>query len=482
MAAMSIIEPGVDGPVDLHPVQCLLRQYDALAIEMNAVEMHMSEMEYIIEYPAIKGVTMASVTVTSAIFPNLIQDQANDEACLSIIRVLQDQSHKDFKKQSLHFRLENGVLLHVSSSPNPLTERRWFQVVVPASHYRRVFDAFHEADIAAHRGARATQSSIMSTYYWPGMGNWIKQAVKQCDVCLRIRKPLPRLGYVTPSVPAFGEVWSIDYVGPYPTAASGFRYVLTFTERSTYWPEAYPTTAPDAKNVADVYCQKIIPRHGVAKKFISDLGAPFISSVMKHINTRLGTTHTFASSGNSRGNSIHENRHRPMTAGIIANLLQNKASKGNWIKYLAPALFMLRNGVPTGRDYSPAELRTGKKLYFPGELMPSEIKGNRDLRAVCYDVEDFFQKLAEIRQLAAQADVEYRTAMGDRQFTHRVSDFNVGDLVWLKWKVSRDNEEVKTKLDVNWIGPYYVLEKKGHSSYILQHTESGRKTLPIHLR
>ena len=49
-------------------------------------------------------------------------------------------------------------------------------------------------------------------------------------------------------------------------------------------------------------------------------------------------------------------------------------------------------------------------------------------------------------------------------------------------KTSRDNEEVKTKFNVNWIGPYYVLEKKGHSSYILQHTESGRKTLPIHLR
>jgi hypothetical protein len=439
-------------------------------------------VEYHLIRPARDGVTVAASAVTFEAFPDLIKDQKTCEKIQTIMKILEDPGHKNYRQREIHFRIEGGVLMHISASPDPKTNKRWTQVVVPESHYRAVYEAFHCVDIAAHRGYRATYASILTTYFWPSMGVWIKRAVAECDICIRVRKPLPKVAYVTPPVPAYGEVWSVDYVGPYPVTPSGFSYVLTFTERSTYWAEAFPTTAPDSRNVAKKYCQDIIPRHGAAKMFISDLGAPFISSVMKHINTRLGTKHHFASSGNSRGNSIHEVRHRPMTAGIIANLLQHKASNGNWAKYLPPALFMLRNGIPAGRDFSPAELRTGKRLWFPADLQPSVIQGRRDLRAVCSDVEDFFAKMAEMRKIAAQADVEYRTAVGDQQYTHKIEDIKVGNIVWLRWKVGRDDEKVAKKLDVNWIGPYFVIEEVPPSSFTLQHSESGRKTKPIHLR
>jgi len=303
-------------------------------------------MEYHFIRPIRDNVTIATTAVGMSAFPGLIPAQNDCEKIQAILKILKDPGHKSFKQKELHFKIQNGVLMHISASPDPKTGSRWQQIVVPEAYYERVFKAFHCLDIAAHRGYRATWASILTTYYWPSMGSWIKKAVADCDICVRVRKPLPLVAYVTPPVPAYGEVWSVDYVGPFPPASSGNSYVLTFTERSTGWVEAFATTAPDARNTAKYYCQEIIPRHGAAKTFISDLGSAFISAVMKHINARLGTTHHFASSGNSRGNSIHEIKHRPMTAGIIANLLQHKASNGNWTKYLAPALFMIRNGVP----------------------------------------------------------------------------------------------------------------------------------------
>jgi len=96
----------------------------------------------------------------------------------------------------------------------------------------------------------------------------------------------------------------------------------------------------------------------------------------------------------------------------------------------------------------------------------------------------FFKNLRIIRQHAAEADVEFRTEKN--KYKNRTAEkpviFAIGDWVLLNTQVDIDQHRVQSKLDVNWVGPYLVLELIPPYSYKLQHHDTQRVTKPIHGR
>ena len=64
--------------------------------------------------------------------------------------------------------------------------------------------------------------------------------IKSCDVCQRMDKTLPRrmtmLHRELVTVPS--EWVAIDVVGPFLVAKGRFKYLLTYLDMATRWPEA----------------------------------------------------------------------------------------------------------------------------------------------------------------------------------------------------------------------------------------------------
>jgi Integrase core domain len=88
----------------------------------------------------------------------------------------------------------------------------------------------------------------------------------------------------------------VDLVGPLPAAADRSQYILTTTDRSTRWVQAFPLNAMAASNCAKVLVNDWIARYGVPACLTLDSGVQFASAVWAALMARLGVKHVMTTS------------------------------------------------------------------------------------------------------------------------------------------------------------------------------------------
>ncbi|CAG5117258.1 unnamed protein product, partial [Candidula unifasciata] len=118
------------------------------------------------------------------------------------------------------------------------------QTVLPQKFRPKALSLAHDSIFSGHMGITKTKKRILSTFYWPGFSKDVKNYVQSCDTCAKTTKkgenpkaPV-QIGLIA-SRP-FEQV-AIDIVGPLPvTSAKGNRFILTFIDVATKWPECVP--------------------------------------------------------------------------------------------------------------------------------------------------------------------------------------------------------------------------------------------------
>ena len=101
----------------------------------------------------------------------------------------------------------------------------------------------HATPMAGHVGTVRTKYKIMKNFFWPGMSSDIRKA---CQSCSRCQKTAKRTYSKTPmQVPAVHitrpfEKVEIDIVGPLPVTRKKNRYILTYIDLGTRYPDAVP--------------------------------------------------------------------------------------------------------------------------------------------------------------------------------------------------------------------------------------------------
>ena len=106
------------------------------------------------------------------------------------------------------------------------------------------------------------------------MSGDVEKYVKECDSCSRYksgRNPIAPLGELPETSSPF-ELTSIDICGPYPETKKGNRYLLTFIDHFSRYPEAIPIPRQDASTVARALVTEIFSRLGCPQTISSDKG------------------------------------------------------------------------------------------------------------------------------------------------------------------------------------------------------------------
>ena len=147
--------------------------------------------------------------------------------------------------------------------------------------------------------------------------------VKACLAC-RSRKSCPPKA-------AAGEMRSIvvehpfsvvqmDVFGPLVSAAdTGNRYVVTFFDCFTRWPEAVTfCEPPTAHDVADALFEAIITRHACPRAILTDRGSNFMKDVFERLLVRMQIKHLKTSSYHPRTNGRVEGLHYFLATAIYA--------------------------------------------------------------------------------------------------------------------------------------------------------------------
>jgi transposase InsO family protein len=96
------------------------------------------------------------------------------------------------------------------------------------------------------------------------------------------RQPLAPLGELPETTFPF-EMISIDISGPYPETRRGNRYLLTFIDHFSCYPEAIPLPRQDAATVARALVTEIFSLLGSPQALSSDKGSNFMSELFQEM-------------------------------------------------------------------------------------------------------------------------------------------------------------------------------------------------------
>ena len=161
---------------------------------------------------------------------------------------------------------------------------------IPATLVERVLSLLR-GDVFAggHVGANALHAKATERFYWGNMHTDIIAYVRVCERC-SLRKRVPKYkaeakSWETPIKP--WQVVQCDFIGPLKKAANGTRYIKTFIDQLTGWPEAFSTKNSPAKTAAEIFLYQIVCRYGQVVRLHTDRGATFLSDLFLEITSRV---------------------------------------------------------------------------------------------------------------------------------------------------------------------------------------------------
>ncbi|KAL2235166.1 UNVERIFIED_CONTAM: Gag-Pol polyprotein [Sesamum indicum] len=206
----------------------------------------------------------------------------------------------------------------------------------------------------------------------------------------------------------------------------------------------------------------IICRFGVPRILISDNGTQFqgkeITSWLKELKIR----QNFTSVGHPQSNGQIEVTNRT----ILQHLKTRIKSKGSWDEELPGVLWAYRTTPRSSTGESPFCLVYGSEAIIPAEI------GEETQRIANYDpvannqARAFDLTIIEEKRDAAYARILHHKSLMMRRYNKRLRprELQVGDLVLKKVEVSKH----VGKLDLEWEGPFKVVEIRRKGAYILQ--------------
>ena len=348
---------------------------------------------------------------------NLRERQRKDPELIQLILFLEDGTPYTGKvppelaqKHADEFFLnEDGILYKKADKKKPYDPDSL--LVVPDSLRSEILLHHHDSHLAAHFGAKKTESRIRKFYYWPLMASQIKDWCSTCEPCLKRKRDYGRRKAPLNPIPiglAFDRI-AVDLLGPLPLTKSGNRYIIVFSDYKTKWPEAAALPSGEAHLIAREFFRLIISRHGTPHTLLSDLGRNFMSNLLKEIYALMDVK------------KVNTTAYRPQTDGLVerfngiltqAITMFCSANQDDWDVYIDGILLGYRISDSNATNESPFFLLYGRHARLPVDtklLPPSKLSADNSVYRA-----EIVKNLAEAQKLSAQINQKHQENMKTR--------------------------------------------------------------------
>ncbi|GBG64440.1 hypothetical protein CBR_g44326 [Chara braunii] len=328
-------------------------------------------------------------------------------------------------------------------------------------------------DTEGHFGWQKTLANLLHAYTWPGMKNDYKEYVRSCKVCQRnktttraplgLLRPLPIPDQPRDSV-------SIDFMDAGVKSRHGKSQVMVIVNRFSKYAVFIPLPSKARTElVIRKFFDHWVGEHGVPLSIVSDRDTRFTSQNWQELMRVYGSKLLMSSGRHPETNSQTEQTNKVLQQVLRMYIRPNQV---DWDEMLPKVASAYNNSVHLSTCRSPNELHKSFRPRRPfGGL-------NRD---------QIHRLPPGTREFAIQHEKELATVVENlRKAQHRMieqankhrrpSQFQVGDLVWVKAKEFAPEENISQKLLPAYRGPWPVLEVKGGEdgpSYTIE--------IPVHL-
>jgi transposase InsO family protein len=217
---------------------------------------------------------------------------------------------------------------------------------------------------------------IGSQFWWPHFEKNIRFRIESCRVCSerKTANTRPKWGLLKSiEVSEMFHTVAADHVGPLPKTKAGNRYILVFMEYYTRFAVLVASPSADAESVAVAFVDKIIPRFGAVRRFLTDRGQAFNSNLVKAIAAVFGTRKIFTTSYHPQCDGLVERFN-----GTMMEMLSKYASQlaqDDWDLFLSVIEFAYNASKQASLGESPFFLYTGRDPLFPDDFgeLPAEL-------------------------------------------------------------------------------------------------------------
>lgn len=347
------------------------------------------------------------------------------------------------------------------------------RLYVPNSDTLRddIIRAHHDSPLSGHPGKVKTQELIERDYWWPRIGQNVKDYVKGCITCQRTKvirtKPSNPLNPNEIPIEPW-EIISVDLIGPLPES-KGFNSIAVFVDRHSKMIHLAPTTVElTSEGMARLFRDHVFKLHGLPRKIISDRGPQFASKFMKDFCTLAGIEQNLSTAFHPQtdGQTERMNQEIEEYLRIFINHRQT-----DWAEWLPLAEFSYNDKSHSGTKLSPFFVNYGKQVN----------KGLSTRKQVSNEsAEQFHKRMKDIHGEATSALKKAAETM--KRFYDRTKgisiDYKIGDLVWLDATNIQINRPAK-KLSDRRYGPFEILEKIGKASYRLKLPAQWKRIHPV---
>ena len=351
-----------------------------------------------------------------------------------------------------HLVIINNKLYVRATPPGDATETKLF--VIPRAYWQRAIDGCHQD--ASHQRQNCTLSQATERFWWPGMPSEVRNAVKNCQKCIKhefnstkeLLHPiiatapldLVHINFTSIKVSGDDNLHSTPMVVP----------VLVITDHFTRHSMAFITKDQKASTIAKKLYENYICILGTPARLHSDWVANFTSTVIAELCSLLeiqkSKTTPYCPQSNGKVERMHQTLIR-MTGKLPYQ------RKVNWPVHL-PEVIQAHNGTQfTTMGYSPHYLMFGWRPRFPINLYFPTLRGETEKFHVNSYVPDIWKHLEQALEIAQKHNKN--EALQQKHYFDHLTGIVVlrpGDIVLLhtnsfvgkgRWRINGEMQHMK---------------------------------------
>nr|GEW26849.1 putative reverse transcriptase domain-containing protein [Tanacetum cinerariifolium] len=275
-------------------------------------------------------------------------------------------------------------------------------------------------------------------YWWPGMKKEIAIYVSKCSTCTKVKADHQRPSGLLQQPKIHEWKWekiATEFITKLPRLSSGHDAIWVIVDRLTKSMHFLAIREDySMENLARLYIDEIVARHGVPTSIISDRDGHFTSRFWKTMQKALGTRLDMSTDYHPQMDGQSERTIQTLEDMLRACVIN---FGGSWNIHLPLAEFSYNNSYHSSIRCAPFEALYGRKCSSP--VLWAEIRDSRLIGP------------------------------------EKPLEFQVGDHVMLKVSLWKDVVRFgkKGKLAPRFVGPFEILERIGPVAYREESAETG---------
>ena len=331
------------------------------------------------------------------------------------------------------------------------------------------------ADTSLHLGVTRTVRMLARFYWWIGMDVSVRGWIRRCLHCQARKISRNTIRWPTLSLSLHngpGITVGVDYFGPLPLTPCGNVHILLFTDSFSRRADMFAVSAENftAAGTADILLNEYIPLWGCPVTLLSDNGQQFTSKLATIVYDHVGIrkVNTSAYYPNTNGGVERVNHVLAQMLSMIGNEKQT-----DWDVLLPLVSAAYNNSINAATGLVPNEIHIGRLPRLPLSVFePENIGGHQSLdrdHLVYINIATDQQQRAYslVRELHRLTVSRLQRRNAPIMAALLASPpFSVGGWAWVYNSASAirqgakkgtDATVLKTKLSLNWNGPFKIL-------------------------